>query len=210
MAPLVESTYHTATLVKEQAFAMLGFRGLHVSDPDRHALEVLLSVLSGQGGRLFVQLRDRQSLAYGVHAQSVEGIESGSFAMMISTSPDKLDAAVSGLWDEASKILDHGITGDELTHALHFLIGSRDIDMQLSGVRASQMALDQLFGLGYQASRRYSQDIEVITRDDVLRVARRVLTLDRAVLVIVRPPNAAAPDFIRFGFGPPQEQPLPA
>ena len=46
-----------------------------VSDPDRFPLEVLATILSGQGGRLFVELRDKRGLAYRVSAFSVEGVD---------------------------------------------------------------------------------------------------------------------------------------
>src|SRR5690606_30622557 len=46
---------------KQQAHLLLGFSGARFTDPHRHALEVLASVLAGQGGRLFVELRDKRS-----------------------------------------------------------------------------------------------------------------------------------------------------
>ncbi len=52
------------TLARAQAHVVLGFQGLTLFDPDRYALEVLSSVLSGMGGRLFTELRDKRSMAY--------------------------------------------------------------------------------------------------------------------------------------------------
>ena len=39
-----------------------GFPGVTIHDPDRYALEVLTTVLGGQGGRLFVELRDPEAI----------------------------------------------------------------------------------------------------------------------------------------------------
>ena len=51
---------------KEQAHIIVGMRGISLHHPDRYALRVLESILASQGGRLFVELREKQSLAYTV------------------------------------------------------------------------------------------------------------------------------------------------
>ena len=51
---------------KEQSHVILGYLGPTLDSEDRDPLEVLNAVLTGQGGRLFTELRDRQSLAYSV------------------------------------------------------------------------------------------------------------------------------------------------
>src|SRR5262249_8532869 len=80
-------------LTRQQSHMVVGFPGTTIDDPDRYALEVLSTVLSGQGGRLFVELRDKQGLAYRVNAFSLEGIDPGYFAVYIATSHENLDAA---------------------------------------------------------------------------------------------------------------------
>ena len=62
---------------------------------------MLTQVLSGQGGRLFLELRDRRSLAYSVSALNVEGLAPGFFAVYIATAPDKLAEARRGMLERA-------------------------------------------------------------------------------------------------------------
>ena len=52
---------------KQTALAML-FPGPARDDDDRFAAQLLTGIASGLGGRLFEQLRDKQSLCYTVHA----------------------------------------------------------------------------------------------------------------------------------------------
>src|SRR5204862_7756526 len=68
-----------AELVKDraQAHLVIGFRGVSVADEDRFSLEVISQILAGQSGRLFLELRDKQGLAYSVTATSVEGLAPG-------------------------------------------------------------------------------------------------------------------------------------
>ena len=54
-------------------------------------------------------------------------------------------------------------------------------------VRAGQIALDALYGLGADASARYVERVLSVEKDDVLRVARRVLDLEAYTLALVRP-----------------------
>ena len=90
---------------KQQAHVVYGFPGTTITDGDRFALEVLATILSGQGGRLFVELRDKRGLAYRVSAFSVEGVDPGYFAVYIATSPENLAVATSGIEDELAKIV---------------------------------------------------------------------------------------------------------
>jgi len=174
---------------REQAHLALGFRGLTVDDEDRYALEVIAQLLAGQGGSLFLELRDRRSLAYSVSAMNVEGMAPGLFATYIATSPERLDEAREGMLAELRKVLDAPPGEAELARARRYLIGGHAIDGQRSASRALHAALDARYGLGPDASRRYTERIRAVAPDDVLRVARRVLTLDRCILAQIHPPD---------------------
>ncbi|MDP2106651.1 MAG: pitrilysin family protein, partial [Desulfobulbaceae bacterium] len=60
---------------KEQTHIIIGFLGTTLTSPDRFALEVVDTVLSGQSGRLFSQLRDKQSLAYSLSSFNLIGLD---------------------------------------------------------------------------------------------------------------------------------------
>lgn len=172
---------------RAQAHLVLGFRGLTVDDPDRFVLDVITQLLAGQGGRLFLELRDRRGLAYSVSAVNVEGAAPGFFAVTIGTSPEKLDQARRGILDELETLVATPPPADELERARRYLIGNFEIDRQRSAVRAAHMAIDALYGLGADAQRRYAASIATVTADDVLRVARRVVDLSAPVEALIRP-----------------------
>ena len=108
-----------AELIKDraQAHLVIGFRGVSVADPDRFALEVISQLLAGQSGRLFLELRDKQGLAYSVTATSVEGLAPGYFAVYIATAPEKLAAARAGLLEQLRRLLDAEPSSAELEAA---------------------------------------------------------------------------------------------
>ncbi len=191
-SPPTEPRVARLVRARAQAHLVTGTRGLTLDDEDRFALEVLCSALSGQGGRLFFELRDKQSLCYSVSAFSVEGLEPGSFAVYMGTSPDKVDKALSGINALLGEVADKGITEAELSRSKRYLVGSHEIGLQRLGARASAMALNELYGLGHLAHRAYENKIDAVGLDDVLRVARRVLSGAR-VTAVVGPEGSGGP-----------------
>ncbi|MEN8180912.1 MAG: pitrilysin family protein [Myxococcota bacterium] len=172
---------------RAQAHLVIGFAGLTVDDPDREALEVIAQILAGQSGRLFLELRDRQGLAYAVSASNVEGVAPGFFATYIGTAPEKLDAARAGMESELARLLESPPAEPELEAARRHLAGSFAIEQQRCSGRATHLALDVLYGLGVDAHRHYPDRVLAVSKEDVLRVARRVIDLDACVIAAIRP-----------------------
>jgi zinc protease len=172
---------------KQQAHVVYGFPGTTIRSPDRFALEVLSTILSGQGGRLFVELRDKKGLAYRVSAFSVEGVDPGYFAVYIATSPDNLEVAVSGIQDELSKIMAEPVPKTELERAKRYLVGAHEISLQRRAALASTLAFHDCYGLGWDEYRRYAPAILQVTAEDVQRVARKYLDPRRSILATVKP-----------------------
>jgi zinc protease len=180
------------TRARAQAHLVTGVRGLTLDDDDRFPLELLSSALSGQGGRLFLELRDKQSLCYSVSSFAVEGIEPGSFAVYMGTSPDKVDRALAGIDALLAAVADQGITAAELERGKRYLVGSHQIGLQRLGSRASAMALNELYGLGHLAHRSYEARIDAVQLADVQRVASKVLSGAR-VTTVVGPEGTGGP-----------------
>ena len=172
---------------KAQSHLVYGFMGTTLGDADRYALEVLSTVLSGQGGRLFLELRDKRSMAYSVSSFSIEGVDAGYFAVYIGTSPEKVDGALSGIRTELAKIRDTLITPEELARARSYLIGSHAIGLQKNAARAAMVALDELYGLGAENHLKYEERILAIDAEAVRRVAQRFIRFDRAILSALGP-----------------------
>ena len=90
-------------------------------------------MLSGQGGRLFVDLRDRRSLAYSVTSFSLEGLDPGYFAVYLGCSPEKVDEAVEGIRRELLALTEAPVEAAELDRARRYLMGAHDIGLQRAG-----------------------------------------------------------------------------
>jgi zinc protease len=67
------------------------------------------------------------------------------------------------------------------------VIGRRQISLQSPWARAENIALNDLYGLGYDYDPEYLKRISQVTADQVLQVARRYLDPERAVIVKILP-----------------------
>ncbi|MCP3104566.1 insulinase family protein [Myxococcus sp. K15C18031901] len=174
-------------LTRAQSHLVMGFQGMRLDDPAHYALEVLSGVLSGQGGRLFIELRDKRSMAYSVSSFGMEGIEPGYFAVYMGTSPEKVDAALAGIREQLERLREEPVPEAELARARQNLIGTHEIGLQRCGARAGVIAMDSMYGLGADNSLRYAEYISAVTSEQVQEVARQVLDFDRSALAIVGP-----------------------
>ena len=172
---------------RRQAHVVLGYPSVDFKDPDRFPLSVLDNILSGQGGRLFYELRDRQSLAYSVTAFFSKGLARGLFGGYIATDPSKAKVAAEGVLGEFARVREHPAEAAELERAQRYLIGSREIGLQTAGALAEEMAFNELYGLGYRAGWKYAENISAVKLADVQRVASKYLDPKIRAEIVVGP-----------------------
>ncbi|MCH8029264.1 MAG: insulinase family protein [Candidatus Dadabacteria bacterium] len=171
----------------EQAHIIMGFLAPRLNDPDEYAFEVLNSILSGQGGRLFIELRDKQSLAYTVTSFFTPGIENGYFGIYIATAPQKEDEAIEGIKFQLKLVLERGGSKAEIDRAQNYLVGNFEIGLQQNSSQSAKMAFDEIYGVGWDDYKNYARNIYAVTGEDITRVAKKYLDVDNYVLVIVSP-----------------------
>ena len=147
---------------------------------------MIATIASGLGGRFFDELRDRQSLAYTVHAYTSERQLAGMFLSYIATSPEKEETARQGLLREFERLRTEPVTGDELARAKRYAIGSHAIRQESGGAVLGEMLDAWMFGSGLRELALYESSIEAVTADDILAVAREFFDPNRRVEGIVR------------------------
>jgi zinc protease len=182
--PLDENIYHYEKLEKEQTHIICGVQGLTLDSPDRYTLQVLEAVLSGQGGRLFIELRDKASLAYSVSPMKMEGLGAGYFATYIGCSPSKVDTAIAMMQDELQKMVNSKISQEELLRAQNYLIGGHDIGLQKNSSVASSIAFNEIYGLSYAEIYDYGLKVRSVNSDDVQRLAKKMFSQPFALSVV--------------------------
>jgi len=182
--PEVEPKKIFAKSDKEQTHIIVGYRGLSFSDPDCYASEVLQAVLAGQGGRLFIELRDKASLAYTVSPVNMKGIETGYFGVYIGCSPEKGTTAIKMIHQELEKMADRPADLDEILRAKRYLVGRNHIDLQRNGAQASSILFDEIYGVDCEETFRYAEHLKDVTPEAVQRLAQRLFRSPEVIVAV--------------------------
>ena len=175
----------TIVMEKEQGLVVLGFMTTNIKDPDRYALEVLGSILSGYSGRLFNSLRDGLSLAYVLGCVQKLTVDTGFFALYAATTKNKLQPVEKGFIKEIADLRKDGVTDEEVISAKRELVVGHAIRMQTNGYFSTTAAADELYGLGYGEIFKYDERIDKVTKEDVKRVADKYFDLNDYSEVII-------------------------
>ncbi len=178
---------------KAQGVLMVGFRGADMFGPDRYALELIDEASSDLGSRFFVRIREQMGLAYYVGASQMQGLVPGLFAFYLGTDPQKIEAVKTALLEEINQLAAGGLTNDELVRAKKKLIGQQRIANQSNDSFGYMAALDELYGLGFDHYKELEREVNLVTVDDVRRVAAQYFQ-QPYVLATVSPQEPKTPN----------------
>jgi zinc protease len=170
----------------QQTHIVWGFPTVTVRDHDRYALRVLDTILGGMGGRLFIELRDKKSLAYAVTTLDAYPTERGFLALYIGCSPEKEAEALSEFERVLHEVKSTGVTLEEVERAKTYLEGALDIGLQSTSQRTAVYGIGELQLGKWNAFQQYIQAVRQMTATEVQRVAQTYLDPGRSVRLILR------------------------
>ncbi|MEX1182889.1 MAG: pitrilysin family protein [Gemmatimonadota bacterium] len=182
MAPLSQAVFRD----KAQTALVLAFPGPPRNHDDVYALQVLSAAISGLGGRLFEELRSRQSLAYAVSAAPMARWLGGAFIAYIGTAPEREEEARTELLRELARTAVEPLQPDELERAKRHLIGAWQIRQQTNGRQLAELSSALLLGGGLVELRGHEERVRAVSGEDVRAAAARWLRPERLVEGIVR------------------------
>jgi zinc protease len=170
----------------QSSFA-LGQPGPMRNTPDFYALQVMNTMLGGMfQSRLNANLREEKGYSYGVTSSFAFGKGPGPFRTGGDIVGDKTDAALVEFMKELKGILGtRPVTDEELATAKDSLI--QRLPATFASVTAINGALTSLWvqGLPDGYYQGYGKMVSAVTKDDVLRVAKKYIDLDHLAIVIV-------------------------
>ena len=146
-------------------------------------------ILSGMAGRLFVQLRGRESLAYTVFAGDVARPRVGYFYGYLAGEHRKERRAREGMLAEFERLRHEPVGESEVERAKRYITGVTCIRLQTNSQRGEELARSYLSGMGTDFVRRYLEGIDAVTVEDVQRVSRSYFNLERYAIGVLRGGN---------------------
>jgi zinc protease len=154
---------------------------------DYVALKVLNSLLgTGMSSRLFVDLREKQGLAYVVGSMLPSREEKSRFVAYIGTDPANLSKVQNGFNHEITRLQNELVPDSELSEAKSKLRGSFFLAHNTNINQAYYLGFYEVVGTGYEFDKTYPALIEQVTPQDIQRVAKMVFS-GPSVLSVVKP-----------------------
>ena len=210
--PVPEVTYDFKSTVNEirkddvnQSYVLMGHIGGMMNDPDYFALILMNRVLgSGFTSRLFKNVRSRMGLAYsafGVYTSNYE--YPGIFYVGCQTKLKSTVQATRAMINEVKKMTESEVTDEELNLARENYLNSFVFNFASKGQIIGRLMTYEYFGYPADFLQKTKQNVEKVTKADVLRVAQKNLHPDKMqILAVGRPEEFDEPLSV---FGPVNE-----
>ena len=170
---------------KEQSLLIMGFKGTVIKEKDRYILQFITTALSGISGRLAVRLRGELGIAYAVGAVSHPALDPGYIALYIATTKNHIERAKKEFIHQIKHLVKKGLTKEEIAFTKNELIGSQRIALQTNAAIAYQIALDELYGMGFEHYLQYKNIINSITNKEITEISKKYFKLNSSNTVIV-------------------------
>lgn len=166
----------------------LGMPGVSRDDPDRWALDLLGAVLGdGMSSRLFLELRERRSLAYDVSTFGSSFADCGVFGIHAGFDPDHADRVVRAILDELERVVQEPVSGPELERARAYTRGRLQLRMEETGAVAAWLGTGESLLPRILSVEEVLGRLDAVTADEVLQVARRYARPAQARLAVLGP-----------------------
>ncbi len=170
-----------------QANLIYGHGGTTRDDPDWYAIQVMNYILGGGGfsSRMMASIRIEAGLAYSVHSYFIPGKLPGSFQVGLQTKSATTAEALRRLEKEIERIRTDPVGEDELDAAKKYLTGSFPLRFDSNAELVGFYSQVEYYTIGLDYPARYDGLINSVTKEDVLRVAKKYLHPEEAILVVV-------------------------
>lgn len=174
-------------LKSQQSHLVVGMRAPHYLSKDYIPFRVLNTLLGGMGGVLFSELRDKQSLAYSVHASHDAAIQSGIFQIYIGCAPTKVKAAQKGLIQVLKDFSRTPPAPADLERAKTYLIGLYKMNQQSNRSQVYSYGRYALSGIEHKMMDQLPQRVKAVTADQIQVASKKYLLDPRQTWVEVGP-----------------------
>jgi predicted Zn-dependent peptidase len=183
-----ETTVTFARDDSSQAHIYKGWLLPGVRHPDYAALALLNTILGGSGltSRLFLELRDKQGLAYHVRSTYESYCHKGLFYLYIGTEPKNREKCLAGFVQEIDKLVNVPVSAQELEDAKRNMLGRRSVFLETAPQQANYIGSNFMLGRTLAEIENIPEQIEAVTSADIQRVAQTYLT-QPAVISVVAP-----------------------
>ena len=158
------------------------------TDPDYYAAMVLVETLGGNmASRLFVEVREKRGLVYGVSASLSGNKNTGALRIYAGTTPEQGHECLEVILNELHKLEQDGITPDELERAKVQLKSENVMRGEGSGSRMSAITRSWWYQRKLKTIHEIKEAIDAVTQEQVINVLRRFSPIKPLTIASIGP-----------------------
>ena len=135
------------------------------------------------------EVREERGLTYGVYSYLLPKDFAAVYLGGVSSANDRVAEAVSVIQSNWRRIVESGVTSDELDAAKVFLTGAYPLRFDGNSRIARIIVGMQMQNLGLDYVSERNNMVNAVTLDDVNRVAKELLSLEKLHFVVVGQPE---------------------
>jgi predicted Zn-dependent peptidase len=173
---------------RKQEHLGLMFPFPNYTDPDYYAAMVISEVLGGNmASRLFVEVREKRGLVYGISAGLSGNKHIGALRIYAGTTPEQGHECLEVIVNELHKLEQEGITADELERAKVQLKSENVMRGEGSAARMGAIARSWWYERKLQTIQEVKEAIDAVTQEQVLNVLHRFSPLNPLTVAAIGP-----------------------
>jgi predicted Zn-dependent peptidase len=172
----------------EQAHIVLGMRGPHYTDLDRHPYFCMnIELGHGMSSRLFQEVREKRGLVYSIHSWLSMYRDNGFLGVYAGTSPEKAQEVVDLVALEIKKIRNEPLTETQLSEGKEQIRGNLLISAESTDNRMTRLARNEIYFGEFIPYETVLADLDRVTVNGVQETVQRRFDFDQVVLAVVGP-----------------------
>jgi len=141
----------------------------------------------GMSSRLFQNIREKRGLAYAVFSTLSSFRDAGCLSIYAGTATERAAEVVQLIVEEFRRLKEAPLSDEELQRAKDYLKGNLLLSLESTMSRMSNLArLEMCFGR-YISLDEIAAEVDAVTTDAVLAVARELFATDRLALTVLGP-----------------------
>ncbi len=171
-----------------QSQVAIGFRGYNNLHKDRFILEVMADLLGGpMSSRMFTEVREKQGLAYYIRTYNDCDTDTGNFVTFSGLDNKKIFQGISSILNEYEKLTLKKVSEKELQKAKNYLKGKTVLSLESSNAKANFYGMQELLKGEIRETDDLFKEIDKVTVEDIMRVAKDIFTYKNLNLAIIGP-----------------------